>query len=141
LQASSGSGSNPDAFFGVFMIGMAAMFLSMAVGSTLFLLGAAPLPAALAHFATQDRLGAAFSVREWWPILKANRMGYFISFVSVIGIFGLAYFAFFILYSTLVLLCLAIFILAPIGFYTSLVGASLFGEAYREGRDLLEAQR
>jgi hypothetical protein len=141
VQGTPASSANPDAFFGFFMIGMGALFLCMTVGSILFLLGAIPLPAALAHFAAQDRLGAGFSVREWWPILKANKLGFFISFVCTIGIFGIGYYAFLILYSTLVLLCVAIFILAPVGFYTSLVGASLFGDAYREGRSLLEEQR
>jgi hypothetical protein len=140
LQASAGSGAYPDAFVGYLMVGMGVMFLSMAVGFILFLLGAIPLPAALAHFATTDRLGAAFSPREWWPILKANKLGFFISFVSVVGLLGIAYFAFLILYSTLILLCVAIFILAPMGFYAWLVGASLFGDAYREGRGLVEAQ-
>lgn len=127
-----------DPFFAVFLLGMGAMFLSLAVGSVLLLLGAIPLPASISHFAVHDRLGAAFRVREWWPILSANRLGYFIAFVVVAGIFALGYYAFFVLYSTLILLCLAFLVMPPIIFYSMLVGAALFGEIYREGRAALQ---
>jgi hypothetical protein len=137
-EAAAGNTNDTGAFFALLMLGMAVMFFSMALGSILFLLGTVPLPASLTHFATNDRLGAAFRVREWWPILAANRLGYFISFVSVIGVLGIAYFAFFFLYSTLVLLCFAFLIIAPISFYAMLVGAALFGDAYREGHGLLQ---
>ncbi len=136
--SSAADPNRSDPIFALFFFGMGAMFFSMAVGTILLVLGAIPLPASMTHFVTRDQLGAAFRVREWWPVLSANKLGYFISFVSVIGIFGIAYFAFFALYSTLVLLCVAFFVLAPIGFYAMLVGAALFGETYREGSGLLQ---
>jgi hypothetical protein len=114
----SGGDYNVDAFFGLFFLGMGVMLLSMAVGSVLFILGTIPLPVSLTHFVAKDRLGAGFRIR-------------------VIGVLGIAYAAFFVLYSTLILLCFAFLIIAPIGFYAMLVGASLFGDAYREGRSLI----
>lgn len=130
---SSADANSSDPIFFLFLLAMGAMFLSMAIGSALLILGTLPLPASISHFVKSDQLSAAFRVREWWPILSANRLGYFISFVIVAGILGIAYYAFFVLYSTLILLCLAFFILPSIGFYIMLVAASLFGESYREG--------
>ena len=135
---SSGEGSISDPFFVIFLLAMGSLFLSMAFGSLLLLLGAFPLPVSLAHFAVHDRLGAAFQVRQWWPILSANRVAYFIAIVIVAGIFGLAYYAFFVLYSTLILLCLAFLVIPAFGFYAMLVAAALFGEVYREGSAALE---
>jgi hypothetical protein len=138
LQSAAAEANRSDPFIALLFLGMGAVFFSMAVGTILLVLGAIPLPASMTHFVTRDQLGAAFRVREWWPILSANRLGYFISFVSVIGVFGIGYFAFFALYSTLVLLCVAFLVLAPTGFYAMLVGAALFGETYREGSSLLQ---
>jgi hypothetical protein len=122
-----------DAAFAVVLLAMATMFFSMAVGSALLFLGTIPLPAAVTHFVVKDQIGAAFRIREWWPTLLSNGLGYFISFVLVAGILGITYWAFFAVYYTVVLVCLAFFIMLPISLYTMLLGASLFGDAYREG--------
>jgi hypothetical protein len=107
--AASGNANETGPFFTAFLLGLGLMFFSMMVGFILLLLGSIPLPAALTHFAAKDRLGAAFRVREWWPILKVNKLGFFICFVVAAGILGIGYYAFLILYSTLVLVCFAIF--------------------------------
>ena len=44
-----------------------------------------------------------------------------------------------IAYCTVVLCCLIPFVLAPIGFYLSLVSAALFGQTYRESVSMVEA--
>jgi len=72
---------------------MAIMFLSMFIGSVLFVVGAIPLPVATAHFVVQDKLSAAFRVREWWPLLRVNKLGYFIAWVVVAGLMGISYFS------------------------------------------------
>jgi hypothetical protein len=84
-----------------------------------------------------DRFSAAFRIGEWWRILWANKLGYFVAFVVTTGILGVAYWAFMILYSTMVLLCLAFLVLVPTGMYAMLVGAALFGDAYRDGTESL----
>ena len=137
LSSNFGSSSS-DLLFFPFLFAMGAMFLSMAIGTVLLVLGTFPLPASIAHLIKNDQLSAAFRVREWWPILSTNRLGYIISFVIVAGILGIAYYAFFVLYSTIILLCLAFFILPLLGFYTMLVAAALFGETYREGSAALK---
>ncbi len=138
--------STPDArgsepAIALVFIGMAIMFLTMAVGFVFLILGAIPLPASLSHFVMKDQLGAAFRVREWWPIVSTNWLGYFISFVIVAGILGIVYFGFLALYYTLVLVCVAYVLMMPITFYTMLVAASLFGDAYREGANLSQMRR
>jgi hypothetical protein len=131
--SASADSAGGDAFFALTFLSMAVLFLSMAIGTILLAIGVVPLPAALSHLAVKDRLGAAFSPREWWPILWANRLGYFIAFVIVMGIFGLSYLVFYALYATLVLLCVGFLLMIPIGLYAMLVGAAFFGDAYREG--------
>jgi hypothetical protein len=116
------------------MLGIGTMFVSLALGMLLFVLGAAPLPAALAHLVVEDKLGAAFKPGEWWPVVRANRMGFFIAFVVLLGVYTIMQLVFALLYYTLVLLCVAYVVLPASGFYASLVAAALFGAAYREGR-------
>jgi hypothetical protein len=116
----------------MFLGSMAIMFISMFLGSVLSVLGAIPLPAAAAHFVSQDKVGAAFRVREWWPLLQANKLGYFISWVVVAGLTAMLYLAIMLAYYTLILCCLIPFLLAPISFYLLLVGSALFGQTYRE---------
>jgi len=135
--ASSSEVGVSDASILLVFAAMLLMFLSMAVGSVLLVLGIIPLPASVSHFAAQDRMSAAFQIREWWPIVMADKLGYFVAFVVVSGLLGLAYWAFMILYSTVILLCLGFLVIVPTVFYTMLVGAALFGEAYRGGTETL----
>ena len=140
FSIASGTDANvSDPAIVAFFVAMLILILSIVLGSVLFVLGILPLPASTAHFAAQDRLAAAFRIREWWRILSANKLGYFVVFVVVSGIFGIAYWAFMILYSTLVLLCIGFLVIVPAGVYTLLVGAALFGEAYRDGAESLQA--
>lgn len=121
------------------MFSVGIMFFSVLVGSILILLGAIPLPVATAHFAAQDKVAAAFHLREWWPLLRVNKLGYFISWVIVAGLGGILYFALMLAYYSVVLCCLIPFLSAPMGYYLSLVGAALFGQTYRESLALLPA--
>jgi len=131
--AERAGGSEGGALFALFFLAFGVMMLSIIIGSALLLLGTIPLPAALAHFVAKDRLAAAFSVREWWPALWTNALGYFISFVVSAGILAIAYYAFILLYSTFVLVCLGFLLAIPIGVYAAFLGAALFGECYCEG--------
>ncbi len=111
---------------------MAIMFLSMFIGSILILAGAFPWPMATAHFVAQDRVAAAFRVREWWPLLTRNRLGYFIAWVVTLGLAGVLYLGTMLAYYSLVGCFLIPFLAAPLGFYLALVGVALFGAIYRE---------
>jgi len=136
-QATSASaGLAVLAIFGSFAI----MVFSMFLGSLLLVLGAIPLPVATGHFVAQDKVGAAFRVREWWPILRANKLGYFVSWVVVMGLFAVLYYLVSLAYITVILCFFIPLLMAPIGFYLSLISAALFGQTYRESVALRNAQ-
>jgi hypothetical protein len=118
----------PLLFFG----GFAIMFLTMFLGTVVTVLGAIPLPIATAHLVAEDDLAAAFRLRQWWPLLRANPLGVFIAWVVVAGLMGIFYLVIMLLYYTLVLCCAAPLLAGPIGFYVLLVAAALFGRTYRE---------
>lgn len=116
---------------------MAIMFLSVVLGMLLMLLGAVATPVATAHFVASDQLGAAFRLREWWRILRANKLGYFIAWVIVFGLYTVLNFGTMLLYYTVVLCCLMPIVAAPVLFYVGLVATAIFGQTYREGVALM----
>lgn len=125
----------------LFFASLAIMFLSLFAGSLLFVLGMIPLPMATAHFAAQDKVAAAFRVREWWPLLRTNKLGYFIAWVIVAGLAAILYLVLMLAYYTVVLCCFIPVLGAPIGLYLYLVSAALFGQTYRESAALLSASK
>ena len=143
LFSDGGSGQGSSAF-GFAMLAMfgsfAIMMISMFLGSLLLVLGAIPLPVATSHFVAQDKVGAAFRIREWWPILRANKMGCFVSWVVVMGLFAILYCLLGLTYTTVILCFVIPLLMAPTSFYLSLISAALFGQTYRESTILLEAQ-
>jgi len=115
-----------------FVLSIVILFVSIFLGMILILLGAIPLPAALAHFVAKDQVGAAFRFREWWPLLWRNKLGYFIAWVLCSGLIGILYYGMMMLYATLVLCMFVPVLSAPLLFYLALVCAAVFGETYRE---------
>ncbi len=131
-----GDSSTPetDALLGMlFLIGFASLFVSMALGSLLALAGAIPVPAALGTLVRRGTLSAAFRWGELRRVLSANPWGYLIAWLLVGGLMGVTYFLSLVLYYTLILICFLPFLLVPVWYYVMLVGAALFGQAYREG--------
>jgi hypothetical protein len=123
-----------NANFGLaFPLAFLFMFGGMFVGFILFFLAAVPFPAAMAHFALKDRFAAAFNFKEWWPALRRNGMGYFVAWVIFLGTLGLAYMVYTLFYFSIILCCLCAFATAIAGYYSMLVGAALFAEAYQQG--------
>jgi hypothetical protein len=139
MSGASGRGGEGMAGLAVLaMFGSMAIFLlSLFFGFILILLALIPLPAAMAHFVAQDKVAAGFRVREWWPLLRANRSGYFAAWVVVFGLITILNFAIVLAYYSVVLCCLIPFLAAPISFYVSVVALALFGQTYRESRTLL----
>ena len=128
------------ASYGMVLTGsMVALFLSMSVGTLLALLAVIALPAATAHFAAEDRLAAAFHLRQWWRMISADKLGYFISLVIVAGLASVLYLAIRLAYYTLVLCCLIPVLAAPLGFFVSLVWSALFGQTYRESKAAIQS--
>ena len=124
-------------FISLMLGSMGVLFMAIFVGSLLGFAGSLPLPVATAHFVAQDDLGAAFRVRQWWPLLKANKLGYLIAWVITFGLGGLIYLIYTLTAYTIILLCFIPFIIAPVMFYITVVTAALFGQTYRESRALL----
>lgn len=118
--------------FGVIIVAMAILFIGIFLSSLLGFLGIVPLPAAMAHFVTENRLGAAFQVRRWWAVLKERRWEYGVAWLLLIGIAGLVYFAIMLLYDTLCLCGLVPIAIVPLSFYEMLVAAALFGHVWRD---------
>jgi len=126
----------PLLFFGSFIV----MFLSLFLGTVVTVFGAIPLPIATAHLVAEDDLSAAFRVRDWWELLRANPLGAFVAWVVVAGLMAILYVALTLSYYTLVLCCAIPFLAGPMGFYLLLVSAALFGRTYRESRQMASGE-
>jgi hypothetical protein len=132
ITVNSRNGSEAGVFGVLFIVVMIIFFLSLFIGYLLLALGFIPLPMALGHFIARDKLSAAFHIREWSSLIRANKLGYLIAWVVMAGLFAILYFCIMMLYFTVVLCFLLPFLLAPLGFYLMLVGAAVFGQTYRD---------
>jgi hypothetical protein len=117
-----------------FFLSMGSMFIAMAVGMLLYTAGIIPLPTALAHFAAEDDISAAFRVRSWWPILTADKLGYFVDWVVVAGLAAIGYMASMAIYSTGILCWATPFLMVPLMLYAMLIAAVLFGQRYSSSK-------
>lgn len=141
LAALSEANSSPQAggVIGLLLpLMMLVLFLSLAIGTLLVTLGAIPLPVATAQLAGQSDLDAAYRLRQLARLLAANPMDYFVAWVVVAGLWAIEYMLVMIAYYTLFLACLIPFLLAPLSFYSMVIGAGLFGAAYRRSLGLLD---
>lgn len=118
---------------------LAIFFLSLAAGPVLLLVGAVPLPAALANMVAHDKTQAAFHLRQLWPFVRVNKLGYLIAWVIIAGLAYIMSLVIMVAYYSIVLCCLIPILIAPVSFYLSLVGAALFGQTYRESAAMLSA--
>jgi hypothetical protein len=116
-------------FFGSMVGGMGAFGLAMVLG----LVTGFVSPVAMMHTVAKDDFSAAFRVREWWPILRANMTGFLLSYVIVMGVWFAATFVVQFLYLTIVLCCLVPFAFSVLAAYVMLVSSALFACAYRDG--------
>jgi hypothetical protein len=117
--------------FGWMVLFGLGLFLSLIMG--LF------FPTILCHVIAKDDFSAAFKIKEWWNIFRANLWGFFISYLLILGLFFVLNFVYQILSMTIVLCCLAPFIFFPGSFYIMTTTGVLFGQAYRDGVQNLEA--
>jgi hypothetical protein len=122
-------------------VSMAIMFISMFVGTLFSLLGTIAVPVALSHSIAQDDLMAAFRVRQWWRIMTADKLGYFVTWVVVAGFGAVFYAGFALVYSTMILCCLIPFLMAPFSVLLLLIGSALFGQTYRESSAIWSARQ
>jgi hypothetical protein len=132
--AGSTTGQSDPSVGILFLVGMGTLFLSIGLGTLLFVLISIPLPIALAHFAHEDRFTAAFQFRAWWPILRGTLLGVMIAWVIVGGLLGAVYLISLFAYFSVVLICFLFLLLMPVYFYVLLVGAAMYGDLYAQGR-------
>ena len=94
-------------------------------------------PPAMAHMVAKGPFGAAFRIRGWWRIVRANWAGFALAYVIVMGLGMALYSAMAVLYMTLVLCFVMPFVLAPLEVYVLMIAGAVFGEAYRTGASRL----
>jgi len=132
-ENSSATSGAEGAFAVLLVVSMVTLFLSFSVGAVLSLLGALPIPAAEARLSETNSLGSAFSLGRLYAVVKANPGGYIVAWLLLAGMWAFMYWGLMVAYYTLVLACLMPFLVLPLLYYSLLVAAALFGEAYRDG--------
>ena len=115
-----------------------AMFVGMFTGWAVFglamiltLITGMLAPVAVAHLVAKDDFAAAFRVKEWWAVLRANLGGFVIAFILMMGAFMLMSLAMQVLYLTIVLCCLLPFASGVVNAYLLPVVSALYAQAYR----------
>jgi len=135
-------GTNADSYsVGSALFPLFGMFIGygvMGVGILLGILIAIIVPAGLGHLVAKDRFFAAFQVNEWWPIFRANFIGFLLAFVILMGISMIVYLIFQILFLTIILCCLIPLVLSVYSMYISLISMTLFAQTYADGVHMLE---
>ena len=132
LNDYSSSSTVVGSLIGVF-VGMGLFLLGCILSIPLGLL----LPPAIAHCVAKNSFAAAFQIREWWAIFRANFWGFFTALAVSYGVYMMLLMAVYIFYFTIILCFLMPIGLGVIVFYLSVVGAPMLGEAYRKGVDTL----
>lgn len=130
----SGMGSEA---LGIFMICVFAGLAMFMLGMMLYMPLIIVLPLAITHAIAKNSFVAAFRIREWWSIFRANVWGFFAALAVISGVYLILFMAVYMLYFTIIL-C----VLMPIGMgiivvYLSMIGAPMLGEAYRKGVNVL----
>jgi len=132
-----GAGENADWLIVLFPIIFGGFFLVFI--PLMFVLGVL-LPAAEVHVTDKAEFAAAFQVREWWAIFRANWGGFLLAIAIVYGIsFALTIIIQFAMI-TIVLICILPIIMPGIAMYTSVVMYTAFAQAYKEGQDRLGSE-
>ena len=128
--------SAPDLDPALFAGSMFGMFGGMAlimVGFLLMLVTAVFLPPALGNMIAKNDFGAAFRIKEWWPVFKANLGGYILALALLFGLYWLLLMIVYVLYFTVVFCFLLPFAMAGIMYLLSAMSFSLYAVAYRDG--------
>lgn len=125
---------SPGAILGMFA-GMGLFFLGFILYIPLMFL----IPPALTHLIAKNSFTAAFRIREWWAIFRANFWGFFTALVVISGVYLVLLMVVYLFYFTVVLCFLLPIGVGVIVMYLSVIGAPMLGEAYRKGMDTLAA--
>jgi len=133
FTSNGASRSSAGEFGALFVVGELGFFMLFAIGSIVFMICQVLVPPAVGQYARTGKIGAGYRLREIEAILRANAVGFIVTWIVYIGLlFTLSYLISF-LYFTIILCCFIPFLMAPLSFYFALMWACLFGMAYREG--------
>jgi hypothetical protein len=137
-----GGEENPEtagtAMFVLSMVGMVGFFIFMGIMMILSLAIGLVMPAVMGHLVATDDFGAAFRLKEWWAIFRANVGGFLLAYLIIIAVSIVLNSILGLLYFTIILCCIVPFLTAPITMYTVIISGALFGQAYRDGVQQLE---
>jgi uncharacterized protein DUF4013 len=132
LSPASSRGVGP-VFPLMFLAGEMGFLVSMGIAVIVFVIGMAPTPVAVAQYARTGEISAGYRIKEIWKVLRSNFSGFLLAWIVYVGFISVTSVSVYFAYATIVLCFLLPFILAPIGFYLSLLYAVVFGMAYRDG--------
>jgi len=137
-----GGEENPEAAGTVMsilsIVSMIVFFVVVGIGMIVGLAIGIVMPTIMGHVAATDDFGAAFRLKEWWTIFKANAGGFLLAYLIVFAVSMVLNSILGFLYCTIILCCIVPFLTAPVTLYTVIISGALFGEAYREGTEKVE---
>lgn len=137
-----GGEENPEAAGAVMgvlsIVSMIAFFVLFGISMVFGLAIGIVMPAIMGHVAATGDFGAAFRLKEWWAIFKANVGGFLLAYLIVFAVSMVLNSILGFLYCTIILCCIVPFLTAPITLYTVIISGALFGAAYRDGVEKVE---
>ena len=140
LPAAIAPENNAVLFASLIFMGVSGSAIFLSIGILLMLTINFFVPPAISHMIAEDDFSAAFHISDWWKILKANLGGYIITYIILIGLVGILGFVYQLLVVSIILCWLIPFIPSAFAVYAGFVGAALFGQAYRVGKENLELE-
>jgi hypothetical protein len=99
------------------------------------------MPASLGHLIAKNQFAAAFRIKEWWSIFRANLGGFIVAYIILMGTTFMVSFAFQILYFTIIFCCLMPFVMSAFTMYITTIWSTLMAQTYRTGVNKLAAQK
>lgn len=124
-----------SAIFFIQMLGTFAAMLLFGIGFILISLVGFILPVVIAHVVAKDSFAAAFRIKEWWQIARANLWGFVTAIAMTTGAYLVGFMVIRVLYLTVVLCLLTPFLTLFLVVYLALVSSVMFAEAYRKGAE------
>lgn len=131
----------PSLFTGLELVGIFGGMAFFGIGILLSLVLWVVFPPMLGHVAATNSFSAAFRVREWWKIFRANPGGFIVTIILLGGLYMALMLVLQILYMTVILCIIVPFLMAFISAYLMIIANVLFAQAYREGIEKLAAQK
>jgi hypothetical protein len=99
------------------------------------------VPASLGHLIAKNQFAAAFRIKEWWQIFRANLGGFIVAYIVLMGVVFMVSFAFQILYFTIIFCCLMPFVMSAFSIYITTIWSTLMAQTYHTGVNKLAAQK